>query len=50
MEPMAVGLVKMLTPGRLQNKRPGESAPIKCGGAFEDGSRCAEPVSHRQSN
>jgi len=50
MEPMAVGLVKMLTPGHLQNKRPGELARIKYGGAFAGGNRCAEPVSRQQSN
>jgi len=47
---MAVGLVKMLTPDRLLSKRPGETAQIKCGDAFADGNRCAEPVLHRQSN
>ena len=50
MEPMAVGLVKMLAPGRLQSKRPGKLTRIKYGGAFEGGSHCAEPVSRQQSN
>ncbi|MDB5886347.1 MAG: hypothetical protein JWR74_2518 [Polaromonas sp.] len=50
MEPKAVGLVKMLTPGHLHNKRPGGSAPVKYGGAFVGGNRCAEPGSRRQSN
>ena len=46
----AVGLVKMLAPGRLLNKRPGETARFKCGDAFVGGSRCAELVSRQQSN
>ncbi|MBG6072235.1 hypothetical protein IWX87_001996 [Polaromonas sp. CG_9.7] len=39
---MAVGLVKMLTPGRLLSKRPGETAQIRYDGVFEDGSRYVE--------
>ncbi len=47
---MAVGLVKMLTPGHLLSKRPGETTRFKYGGAFVGGNRCAERESHQQSN
>lgn len=46
----AVGLVKMLPPGRLQKQAAGRNSTIKCGDAFVGGSHCAEPASRQQSN